>query len=77
MGEVIHHFFGDPGLQVAAARYAGPAHQAAIALLRERLAVPGFASPLSPLERAEIELLATAPQDFISCVARRGRNGKA
>jgi hypothetical protein len=70
MGQVIHRFFGDPGLQVAAARYAGPEHQAAIALLRERLADPGFAPALSPLERAEIELLAAAPLDFVSCVAR-------
>jgi len=72
-GEVIHRFFGDPGLQVAAARLAGSEHQAAIALLRERLTDPGFASPLSPLKRAELELLATAPLDFVSCVARRAQ----
>jgi len=42
LGETIHRFFGDPGLQVAAARYAGSEHQAAIALLRERLTDPGF-----------------------------------
>jgi Zn-dependent protease with chaperone function len=77
MGEVIHRFFGEPGLEVAFVRYAGPEHEAAIALLRERLAAPGFAPALSPLERAELEVLAAAPQDFISCVARRGRNGKA
>jgi hypothetical protein len=73
MGQVIHRFFGEPGLQVAAVHYASPGHQAAIALLRERLAVPGFALALSPLERAEIELLAAAPLDFVSCVARRGK----
>jgi Zn-dependent protease with chaperone function len=73
LGQTIHRFFGDPGLQVAAARYSGPEHQTAVALLRERLAVPGFASALSPLERAELELLAAAPLDFISCTARRGR----
>jgi Zn-dependent protease with chaperone function len=77
MGEVIHRFFGDPGLEVAVARYASPEHQTAIALLRERLAVPGFASALSPLERAELELLAADPQDFVSCVARRGPKSKA
>jgi hypothetical protein len=71
LGQVIHRFFGDPGLQVAAGRYAGSAHQAAIALLRERLTAPGFAAALSPLERAELELLAAAPLDFISCTARR------
>jgi Zn-dependent protease with chaperone function len=70
---VIHRFFGDPGLQVAFARYAGPEHTTAIALLRERLAVPGFASALTPMERAELELLAADPLDFISCTARRGQ----
>jgi Zn-dependent protease with chaperone function len=76
MGEVIHRFFGDPGLQVAAARYAGPEHETAIALLRERLAVPGFASALGPVERAELELLAATPLDFVSCVARRAQGQK-
>ena len=42
-------------------------------LLRERLADPGFASALSPLERAELELLAAAPLDFVSCTARRAQ----
>lgn len=76
MGEVIHRFFGDPGLQVAAPRYVAPEHQAAIAALRERLTVPGFAPKLTPLERAELELLAAAPQDFVSCVARRAQEKK-
>ncbi|MBA2397689.1 MAG: M48 family metalloprotease [Bradyrhizobium sp.] len=76
MGETIHRFFGDPGLQAAAPRSGAPEHQAAIALLRERLTVPGFASKLSPLERAELELLAAAPQDFVSCVARRVQGQK-
>ena len=35
---------------------------------------PGFASGLSPLERAEMELLAAAPLDFVSCTARRGQS---
>jgi Zn-dependent protease with chaperone function len=73
MGWVIHRFFGDPGLELAAIRNGGPEHQTAIALLRERLTDPGFASALSPLERAEVELLAAAPQDFISCTARRAQ----
>src|SRR5262249_22219521 len=72
MGEVIHRFFGDPGLQVAAPRYSDPEHQAVITLLGMRLTDPGFASTLSPLERAELELLASAPLDFVSCTARRG-----
>jgi hypothetical protein len=71
---LIHRFFGDPGLRVAAERYAGPEHQAAVALLRERLADAGFAPSLSPVQRAELELLAAAPLDFVPCVARRGPN---
>jgi hypothetical protein len=70
---VIHRFFGDPGLEAANARYARPAHQTAVALLRERLAAPGFAPALAPLERAELQLLAAAPADFVSCTARRGQ----
>ena len=76
MVEVIHRFFGDPGLEVAAPRYVAPEHQAAITLLRQRLSDPAFAPPLSPLEKAELELLATAPQDFVSCVARRKQGQK-
>jgi Zn-dependent protease with chaperone function len=76
LGEVIHRFFGDPGLQVAVARYAGPEHETAIALLRQRISDPGFASALSPLERAELELLAAAPLDFVSCTARRAQGQK-
>jgi hypothetical protein len=76
MGQVIHRFFGDPGLQVAAARYAAPEHQAAIAVLRQRIGDPSFASSLSPLERAELDLLAAAPLDFVSCVARRAQTQK-
>jgi hypothetical protein len=49
-------------------------HRSAIALLRWRLADPGFASGVSPVERAEMELLDTAPLDFVSCTARRGRH---
>jgi Zn-dependent protease with chaperone function len=70
-GWVIHRFFGDPGLQLLTARYAAPEHQSAIAVLRQRLSDPGFAPKLSPLERAELELLAAAPLDFVSCTVRR------
>jgi Zn-dependent protease with chaperone function len=73
MGEVIHRFFDEPGLQEAKERYGYYRHHAAIALLRQRLTDPGFAPALSPLERAEIELLAAAPLDFISCTARRAQ----
>jgi len=73
MGQVIHRFFGEPGLEVAAVRYSAPEHQTAIALLRERLTDSAFASALGAIERAELELLAAAPLDFITCTARRGR----
>jgi Zn-dependent protease with chaperone function len=73
MGETIHRFFGNPGLEAEAARYASPDHEAAIALLQQRLSDPGFAVSLSPLERAELKLLATAPTEFVSCTARRAQ----
>jgi Zn-dependent protease with chaperone function len=75
-GWVIHRFFGDPGLQVLAARNVAPEHDAAIAVLRTRLTDPAFASKLSPPERAELELLAAAPLDFVSCTVRRGQGPK-
>ena len=76
-GETIHRSFGVAGMEVARARYAEPAHQIAIGWLRQRLSESGFASGLSPLERAEVELLAAHPQDFISCTERRQRLAKA
>jgi hypothetical protein len=76
IGWVIHRFFGDPGLQLVTARYVAPEHQSAVAVLRERLTDPGFASALSPLERAELKLLAEAPLDFVSCTARRAQEKK-
>lgn len=76
MSETIHRFFGDPGLQIAAARAVGPDHEGAIAFLRQRLSDPGFASKLGPLKRAEAEILVAAPQDFVSCIARRGPGQK-
>lgn len=74
LGETIHRFFGEPGLQLAFAAYAKPVHQAAIAVLRERLDDPNFGSTVAPLERAEFKILATAPLEFISCTARRARS---
>jgi hypothetical protein len=76
MSETIHRFFGDPGLQIAAARATGPDHEGAIAALRQRLSDPAFASKLGPLKRAEADILVAAPQDFVSCIARRGQNLK-
>jgi len=71
MSETIHRFFGDPGLQMAAARATGPDHEGAIAALRQRLSDPAFTAKLGPLKSAEAEILVAAPQDFVSCLARR------
>ncbi len=71
-GEVIHRFFGIPGLTVARTHYDTTSHRAAVTILRERLTDPGFGSGLSPLERAELDLLAADPLEFVSCTARRG-----
>jgi Zn-dependent protease with chaperone function len=76
-GQTIHRTFGAPGMELAALRYAEPAHRTALEWLRRRLADPQFAPGLSPLERAEIELLAAYPQDFVSCTARRGPRRQA
>ncbi|WP_018261690.1 M48 family metalloprotease [Methylobacterium sp. WSM2598] len=72
-GEVIHRFFGSPGLTVARTRYESPVHQTAIANLRDRLTDPQFGSALTAVQRAEIELLAADPLDFVTCTARRER----
>jgi hypothetical protein len=71
MSENIHRYFGDPGLEIAAARATGPDHEGAIASLRERLSDPAFEAKLGPLKRAEAEILVATPQDFVSCIARR------
>jgi Zn-dependent protease with chaperone function len=71
MSETIYRFFGDPGLQIAAARVVGPDHEGAIAALRQRLSDPDFASKLGSLKQAEAEILVATPQDFVSCLARR------
>jgi hypothetical protein len=75
-GEVIHRFYGSPGLTMARTHYDTPAHQAAVTFLRERLTDLGFGSGLSPLERAELELLAADPLEFVSCTARRGQRAQ-
>jgi Zn-dependent protease with chaperone function len=74
LGQAIDRFFGDPGLRVAAAHYAGPEHQTAVALLRERLTDPRFGWELGDLEQAELQVLAANPLDFVPCVARRAQN---
>jgi Zn-dependent protease with chaperone function len=73
-GETVHRFFGDPGLEVARTTFSKPEHEGAIALLGERLTDPAFAARFNPVELAEITLLATSPQDFVTCTARKARH---
>ena len=69
--ETIDHFFGEPGLALARRAFASPAHRQVIERLRDRLNEMRWVATLSPVEVAEVTLLATSPDDFISCVARR------
>ena len=71
--EVIHRFFGEPGLAAASEAFAGPSHQDAIKVLSSRLTDRRFTSGLGAVDAAEMHLLAESPEDFISCVARRAR----
>jgi Zn-dependent protease with chaperone function len=68
---VVHRFFGQPGLDMAQSAYATPEHSAVVSTIRERLADPEYSASLSPLELAEYELLTSAPDQFITCVARK------
>jgi hypothetical protein len=45
-------------------------------MLRQRLSESRFAAKFNSLERAEIDLLVTAPQDFVTCTARRMQEQK-
>lgn len=69
--QVIHRFFGEPGLRRAGEAFATPAHKQAVALLSERLAAPEFRASLGPVALAEMQLLSASPNDFVPCVARR------
>lgn len=69
--ETIHHFFGEPGLAAARQSFATPVHQQALTLLGDLLRDPRRAASFAPVQLAEATLLATSPDDFISCVARR------
>lgn len=72
--KVIHRFFGTPGLAKVGAAVASPAHQAAVAMLGERLSAPEFTARLDPATRAEMRLLTKSAADLIPCVARRAQS---
>ena len=72
---VVHAYFDDAGLRYGLQRYAEGDHPAALAVLRTRLQDPTYLASLTPRARAEMKLLADQPDDFISCEARRLREG--
>ena len=53
--------------------YTMPAHAAIVATIKESLADPAFSASLTPLERADYDLLTSKPDQFITCVARKTR----
>jgi Zn-dependent protease with chaperone function len=69
--QVIHRFFGEPGLDAAGEAFGRPVHQGAVAMLGVRLSAPEFTADLSPVALAEMQILAASPSDFVPCVARR------
>jgi len=74
---MVHAYFGAPGLTYALGHFDGGDHPAAIAVLRRRLQDPAYAAALAPVARAEMQLLAEAPDAFIPCRARLGpRSGE-
>lgn len=72
---VVHAYFDDAGLNYALRRYAEGDHAGALAMLRTRLQDPAYVASLAPRARAEMQLLADRPDEFITCEARRLREG--
>ena len=58
---------------MALSKYAMPEHAAIEATIKDRLGDPAFAATLSPLDRADYDLLTAKPDQFITCVARQTR----
>ncbi|MDB5438512.1 MAG: hypothetical protein JWM33_939, partial [Caulobacteraceae bacterium] len=69
---MVHEYFGEPGLTYGLQRFSAGDHAGALAILRRRLADPTYVAALAPAARAEMQLLAEAPGDFIPCRARGG-----
>ena len=70
---MVHAYFGAPGLAYGLRHFDGGDHPAALAVLRRRLQDPSYVAALAPVARAEMKLLAEAPDAFIPCRARPGR----
>ncbi len=69
---MVHAYFGAPGLTYGLSHFGGGDHRAAIAVLRRRLQDSSYVAALAPVARAEMQLLAEAPEAFIPCRARIG-----
>ena len=67
--ETVHHFFGEPGLDLALASFGSPGQAEAVRLLAARLQDPTFAERLTAVEKAEMALLATSPNTYLPCTA--------
>ena len=66
---MVHAYFGPPGLTYGLSHFAGGDHPAALAVLRRRLQDQSYVAALPPVARAEMQLLAEAPEAFIPCRA--------
>ncbi|HEY3694571.1 M48 family metalloprotease [Phenylobacterium sp.] len=72
---MVHAYFAAPGLTYALSHFDGGDHPAAVAVLRRRLQDPAYVAALAPIARAEMQLLAEAPDAFVPCRARVGAGG--
>ena len=68
--QVVHRFFGEPGLRLMREAYDSPEDRAVLDALRRRLDDRAPALVGDGRLAAEIELLVSAPGSFIPCVAR-------
>jgi hypothetical protein len=68
--EILHRFFGNPGLRLIQEAYDGPEDRAVLDTLRRRLNDRAPALVADGRIAAEIALLVSAPEGFIPCLAR-------
>jgi Zn-dependent protease with chaperone function len=70
MLQVVHRFFDEPGLRLMREAYDSPRDIAILDTLRRRLRESAPALAADKRVAAEIELLVSAPEAFIPCIAR-------
>ena len=68
--EVLHRFFGEPGLRLMLEAYNSPEDRAVLDALRRRLDERAPALVGDGRLAAEIGLLVSDPEGFIPCAAR-------